>query len=215
MPSRRATVSLTRAELTERREAALPTPLPVQRASIHGTILVHRHQIRANFGWVESGFPDRRAWLNLVALIRVVEGGSMPKPCSLELRERVVNAVESGASRREAAEWFDVSPSSAIKWMQRRQATGSIAPQPSGGSISPLQAHAAFLLALIARQPDLTLDEIVAAMHKRRIAGSRSAVWRFFQRHKISFKKKPAGGRAGAGGRGAGAAALDARARHV
>ena len=33
----------------------------------------------------------------------------MPKPCSLELRERVVEAVKSGASRREAAEWFDVS----------------------------------------------------------------------------------------------------------
>jgi transposase len=113
----------------------------------------------------------------------------MAKPCSLELRERVVNAVESGGSRREAADWFDVSPSSAIKWMQRRQATGSIAPKPSGGSISPLEAHAAFLFALIARRPDLTLDEIVVAMHKRRIAGSRSAVWRFFQRHKISFKK--------------------------
>ena len=139
----------------------------------------------------------------------------MPKPCSLELRERVVDAVESGASRREAADWFDVSPSSAIKWMQRRQATGSIAPKPSGGSISPPEAHAAVLFALIAQQPDLTLDEIVAAMHKRRIAGSRSAVWRFFQRHKISFKKKSAGGGARAGGRGAGAAALDARARHV
>ena len=48
----------------------------------------------------------------------------MPKPCSLELRERVVDAVESGASRREAADWFDVSPRSAIKWMQRRRATG-------------------------------------------------------------------------------------------
>ena len=57
----------------------------------------------------------------------------MPKPCSLELRERVVEAVKSGASRREAAEWFDVSPSSAIKWMQRRHETGSIAPKPSGG----------------------------------------------------------------------------------
>ena len=64
----------------------------------------------------------------------------MPKPCSLELRERVVDAVESGASRREAAEWFDVSASSAIKWMQRRRATGSIAPKPSGGSISPRTA---------------------------------------------------------------------------
>src|SRR5271154_4297973 len=52
--------------------------------------------------------------------------------------------------------------------MQRRRATGSIAPRPSGGSVSPLEAHAAFLFALIARQPDLTLDEIVVAMHKRR-----------------------------------------------
>ena len=92
----------------------------------------------------------------------------MPKPCSLELRERVVDAVKSGASRREAADWFEVSPSSAIKWMQRRQATGSIAPKPSGGSISPLEAHAALLFTLIARQPDLTLYEIVAAMHKQR-----------------------------------------------
>ena len=142
-------------------------------------------------------------------------GGSMPKPCSLELRERVVDAVESGASRREAAEWFEVSPSSAIKWMQRRRATGSIAAKPSGGSISPLEEHADFLLSLIAGRPDLTLDEIVVAMRKRRIAGSRSAVWRFFQRHKISVKKKPAGGGARASGRGPGTAALDARTGHV
>ena len=67
--------------------------------------------------------------------------------------------------------------------------TGSIAAKPSGGSISPLEAHAAVLLGLIAKQPDLTLDEIVAAMHKRRIAGSRTAVWRFFRRHNISLKK--------------------------
>jgi hypothetical protein len=43
----------------------------------------------------------------------------MPKPCSLELRERVVNAVESGASRREAADWFDVSPRSARQVVDR------------------------------------------------------------------------------------------------
>ena len=45
------------------------------------------------------------------------------------------------------------------------------------------------LLGLIAEQADLTLDEIVAVMRKRRIAGSRSAVWRFFKRHNVSFKK--------------------------
>lgn len=113
----------------------------------------------------------------------------MPKPCSLDLRMRVLREVEAGASRREAAECVEVSASSAIKWMQRLNETGSIAAKPSGGSISPLEAHAAVLLELIAEQPDLTLDEIVAVIRKRRIAGSRSAIWRFFKRHNVSFKK--------------------------
>ena len=139
----------------------------------------------------------------------------MPKPCSLDLRIRVLREVEAGASRREAAECVEVSASSAIKWMQRLNETGSIAAKPSGGSISPLEAHADFLLGLIAAQPDLTLDEIVAVMRKRRIAGSRSAVWRFFMRHNISFKKKPVRSGAAASGCGPRPAVLDARTRHV
>ena len=138
----------------------------------------------------------------------------MPKPCSLDLRERVVETVESGASRREAAERFEVSASSSIKWMQRWRETGSVAAKPSGGSISALEERADFLLALIAEQPDLTLDEIVMASEAKD-PGSRSAVWRFFKRHNISFKKKPAGGRARASGRGPRTAALDARTGHV
>jgi transposase len=76
-----------------------------------------------------------------------------------------------------------------VKWLQRWEETGGIAARPTGGSISPLEEHADWLLALISQQSDLTLDEIVAAMRKRRIAGSRSAVWRFFRRHNISSKK--------------------------
>ena len=72
----------------------------------------------------------------------------MPRPCSLDLRMRVLREVEAGASRREAAECVEVSASSAIKWMQRLNETGSIAAKPSGGSISPLEAHAAVLLGL-------------------------------------------------------------------
>ena len=53
--------------------------------------------------------------------------------------------------------------------------------------------------------------EIVCAMREHKIPGSRTAVWRFFQRHKITVKKKPARGRAGARGRGAGTPTLDAR----
>jgi transposase len=139
----------------------------------------------------------------------------MPKPYSVDLRARVIAAVETGASRRAAADHYGISPSVVIIWAQRFETTGSIAPKPSGGSISPLEGHAQFLLGLIWDKPDLTLDEIVVAMRKRRIRGSRSAVWRFFARRNISFKKNTIRGGAEAGGRHPRAAALDAQARHV
>jgi transposase len=43
----------------------------------------------------------------------------MPKSYSVDLRKRVIEAVEAGASRREAAERFEVDPSSAVRWLQR------------------------------------------------------------------------------------------------
>ncbi len=142
-------------------------------------------------------------------------GGTMPKPYSGDLRARVIGDVAAGASRREAAEHYGISPSVVVIWAQRFGATGSVAAKPSGGSTSPLEQHAEFLLALVAEQPDLTLDEIVVAMGKRRIAGSRSAVWRFFHRRNISFKKNSVRAGAKTRGRGARAPALDARARPV
>src|SRR5215510_4051247 len=128
----------------------------------------------------------------------------MPKALSGDLRERVIEAVEAGASRREAAERFEISASSAVKWLQRWRDHGVCAPKPRGGSRSVLEDYGERILALVAEQPDRTLDEIVAAMRKRRIPGSRSALWR----HGITFKKKPAGSRAAPSRRGASAAAL-------
>ena len=51
----------------------------------------------------------------------------MPKAYSGDLRERVIDAVEAGASRREAAERFEISVASAVKWLQRWDETrGSV-----------------------------------------------------------------------------------------
>ena len=102
----------------------------------------------------------------------------MPAAYSADIRGRVIARVESGSSRREAADQFEVSPSSAIRWVSSYRATGSCAAKPRGGSTSPLEKHTDFLLALIEEQPDLTLDEIVCAMRKQRIPGSRTSVWR-------------------------------------
>ena len=139
----------------------------------------------------------------------------MPKPYSGDLRARVIEEIATGASRREAAERYGISASVVVIWAQRFEKTGSVAAKPSGGSTSPLEDHAEFLLALIAERSDMTLDEVVLAMEKRRIAGSRSAVWRFFDRRNISFKKNFVRVGAKARRRGARAPTVDARARHV
>jgi transposase len=76
------------------------------------------------------------------------------------LRMRVIDFVEAGASRREAAEQFDVSIGSAISWLQHFRNDGRSEPMLSGGSISPSEKHAQGIFTLIAEQPDLTLDEI-------------------------------------------------------
>ena len=58
----------------------------------------------------------------------------MAKPFSLDLRERVVGAVEhDGFSRRQAAARFDVGISAVIAWVSRFPATGSVAPGQMGG----------------------------------------------------------------------------------
>jgi transposase len=139
----------------------------------------------------------------------------MPKPYSQDLRMRVVAAVEGGASRREVAELYGLSPSVVIIWMQRWNETGSIEAKRSGGSVSPLDEHAEFLLGLISEQADMTLDEIVMAMSRAGIEGSRTAVWRFYERHNITFKKNVVRGRAKARRGGPRAPTLDARAGHV
>jgi transposase len=124
-----------------------------------------------------------------LALIRFNGERSMPAPYSMDLRERVIAAVEGGASRREVAEQFGLSPSVVVIWMQRYEATGNVAARPCGGSVSPLDEHEEFILGLIRETPDMILDEIVEAMSSARIPGSRTAVWRFLDRHGITFRK--------------------------
>jgi transposase len=142
-------------------------------------------------------------------------GWAMPKPYSSDLRERVIEAVEAGASRREAGERFEISASSSVRWLQRWQESRSAAPKPRGGSVSPLERCAARVLAVIADHPDLTLMEMVAELRRRRIRTSKSALSRFFGRHDITLKKKPASRRTGASGRGPCAPTLDPGARHA
>lgn len=134
----------------------------------------------------------------------------MPRPYSQDLRERVIGAVEGGMAARAAGRLFGVSESVAIKWVQRWRQTGSAAAKPMGGyKQSPLDAHAAMLLGLLEATPDLTVEELRSELGARGIDAGHGSVWRFFDRHGISFKKNRARRRAGAAGRSGGTGGLE------
>jgi putative transposase len=129
----------------------------------------------------------------------------------MDLRERVVAAVEAGESRRGAARRFGVSESVAVKWLQRVAATGSVRPGQMGGHVRPaLEGERDWLLARIAEGPDVTVRGLSAELVARGVKAGPYAVWSFFRREGLTFKKKPARGRAGSAGRGASASQVEA-----
>ena len=118
---------------------------------------------------------------------------------SSDLRVRVIQLVEGGAPARAAARQFVIGDSTAIRWAKRWRETGSVeARSNKGQSRSPLKRHEDWLLELVRQEPDLTLEEIRSRLldELQQKAGIGS-IWRFFDRHDISFKKKRSRGRAG------------------
>jgi transposase len=111
---------------------------------------------------------------------------------SNDLRSRVGAEVAAGTSRREAARIFKVSGSSAVRWAEWHEETGSVSPKPRGGrSRSPLEPHGAWLLELNTKEPDLTLVEIEQRVFEMlAVQTTEGSIRRFFKRHGISFKKK-------------------------
>lgn len=122
----------------------------------------------------------------------------MVRAYSMDLRERVVAAMEAGTSARAAASQFGVSVASAVRWSQRQRRTGSVAPGKLGGHRRPvLLPEREWLLARIAAEPDLTLRGLLAEMAERGVKASYGALWLFLEREGLSFKKKPVCQRAG------------------
>src|SRR5258708_40301573 len=84
----------------------------------------------------------------------------MPKPYSMDLRERVVDYVEAGHSRRAAAAHFRVSPSFVINLMTAFRERGAVAPKAlGGGRHSKLDPPRAFILRRVGEEDDISLPE--------------------------------------------------------
>jgi transposase len=116
----------------------------------------------------------------------------MTAPLSQDLRKRLVQAVEEGASAREAAARFAVSASAAIKLVRRVRETGSTAPARIGGYRKLLLAgQEEFLQELTASRKGITLAEIRVALIERGVAPvSLMTVWSMLRRLDQTHKKR-------------------------
>ena len=117
----------------------------------------------------------------------------MAEALSTDLRKRVVEAVNNGMSRRQAAEHFKVGASSAIRWVAQALATGDVKPKRQGGDrrSAAIEAQADFILSLLGPGGDATLAEMRAALAAKGHSFSISALSRFFARRGITLKKSP------------------------
>jgi transposase len=117
----------------------------------------------------------------------------MPKPYSIDLREKIVEAYENKeGSMRKLAKRFKVSKNCVAELLKRVKQTGQVAPKPHGGGRSPaVQAIGkTFLKELIKNQPDLILDEILDEYNEYFEPVSRSTIDRTLTQLKLTRKKK-------------------------
>jgi len=117
----------------------------------------------------------------------------MPRSLSKDLRDRVVRAVDEGASRREAAARFGVSAASAVRWCALARDRGDVSARPQGGDRRShhLEAHAGQIGKLLAETPDQTLMELRDALAERGVRTTHTSLWRFFRRHAVTRKNRP------------------------
>jgi len=122
----------------------------------------------------------------------------MPKPYSMDLRERAMARVAAGEPIRVVAAALRISPSCVSKWSGRLHATGSAAPAQIGGyKPRAISGEQATWLKERVQGNDFTLRGLVAELAERGLSVDYRTVWSFVHEEDLSFKKKRAAKRAG------------------
>jgi transposase len=123
----------------------------------------------------------------------------MGRSYSLDLRQRVIDRIAGGQSRRGAAEDMSVSASFAVKLVARHERTGSLEPAPQGrpAGTGKLAPYRDFLIGRVKGKPDITMPELAAELETHHgIAADPASLSRFLCKAGLSFKKNSAGHRA-------------------
>lgn len=117
----------------------------------------------------------------------------MGQPLSMDLRTRLLAAIDAGKSCRGAAARFGAASSTVIRWQALRRATGSVAAKRQGGDMRSRRVEERrHILALWEACKDITLDELRGQLAGKGLAVATSTLHRFFVRHAITREKRPA-----------------------
>lgn len=112
---------------------------------------------------------------------------------SLDLRQRIVDAVERGlGTKRDIAAFFSVHESFIYKLLRQQRERGDIAPLPHGGGASAklTEERLETLYGLVARTPDATNGELVQQLWQETgVSVSKSTVCRGIQKLELTLKK--------------------------
>lgn len=117
----------------------------------------------------------------------------MARAYSLDLRKRVVEAIDAGLSTREAARRFSIGISTSGAWHRAWRSSGRLEPGRQGKpKVSKLDTHEAFILALVdTDERDITLAEIAEHLAAERdVKASVTTVHAFFAKRGITYKKR-------------------------
>jgi transposase len=117
----------------------------------------------------------------------------MSKSLSLDLRVRVLAAVDGGATRRQAAERFGVSAASVSRWRTREREQGDARPKALGGDRRSKRIEAChdFVVAALGPDGEATLEEVRRTLAAQDLSFGFGTIQRFFARHHIRRKKRP------------------------
>ncbi len=112
----------------------------------------------------------------------------------IDLRERVVTAIEAGLTHRQAGERFCVAVSTAGNWHRLSLKNGSVAPakqgQPDGSKLDP---HEADILMMIEERKDIALHEIAEQLKQDHdLQAAPSTIYQFLAKRGMTFKKRQA-----------------------
>jgi transposase len=110
----------------------------------------------------------------------------------MDLRFRLLAAIDGGMSCRAAAARFGVAPSTAIRWQAQRRDTGDFAPKPQGGDMRSrrVEERAGDILAVWEGRKDISLEELRLALIEMGLTISVAGLHRFFVRRGMTRKKR-------------------------